>query len=192
GGRAHAPPPHQHRDLPRVPRQRLHRRRRRALRLEAGRLLHRPALDDPPARQYFARARDPLLDERPAADGGAGLLQGRGGLTINYPRTLVKFASSLLTRASRLTPRACRFTPPPCVLLAWVLLALQSGAPNNISFADKLRTWVEAAEADTQAACEEQREQLKLSSAIGRALDAVERFNQGICVERAKVDAARK
>ncbi|HKA33187.1 MAG TPA: hypothetical protein VKH64_08245 [Candidatus Binatia bacterium] len=97
----------------------------------------------------------------------------------------MKFVSSLFTRASRLTPH-------PSLLLAWVLLVPQSGAPHNISFADKLRTWVEAGEADTQAECEERREQLKLSSAIGRALDAVERFNQGICVERSQVDAARK
>ena len=68
----------------------------------------------------------------------------------------------------------------------------QSGAPHNISFADKLRTWVEAGEAETQSECEERREQLKLASAMGRAAEAVERFNQGICVERSKVEAAKR
>src|SRR5262249_11605067 len=97
----------------------------------------------------------------------------------------MKFVSSLFTRASRLTPH-------PSLLLAWVLLVPQSGAPHNISFADKLRTWVEAGEAHTQAECEERREQLKLSNALGRRLDAAARFNQGICVERSQVDAARK
>ncbi len=73
-----------------------------------------------------------------------------------------------------------------------MLLVPQSGAPHNISFADKLRTWVEAGEADTQAECEDERERLKLASAMGRALEAVERFSQGICVERSKVEAVRR
>ncbi|GEM_PF-2414702 len=80
------------------------------------------------------------------------------------------------------------FTAHYSLLLAWVLLVPPSGAPHNISLADKLRMWTEAAEADTQAECEERREQLKIASAIGRAADAVERFNQGICVEREKVE----
>ncbi len=99
------------------------------------------------------------------------------------------------TLASRLTPvlslskgRAAHHS----LLLAWVLLVPQSGAPHNISFADKLRTWVEAAEADTQSECEDRREQLKIASAMGRAIDAVERFNQGICVERSALEAVRR
>ncbi|HEY1267334.1 MAG TPA: hypothetical protein VGH16_08770 [Candidatus Binatia bacterium] len=87
---------------------------------------------------------------------------------------------------------ASRRTAHCSLLLAWVLLVPPSGAPHNISLADKLRMWTEAAEADTQAECEERREQLKLASAMGRAAEAVERFSQGICVERTKVDAARR
>src|SRR5262249_62220082 len=90
----------------------------------------------------------------------------------------MKFVSSLFTRASRLTPH-------PSLLLAWVLLVPQSGAPHNISFADKLRTWVEAGEADTQAGCGEGREPLKLSSAIGPGPGARERLKQGIRLRRA-------
>ena len=82
--------------------------------------------------------------------------------------------------------------PRRSLLLAWVLLVPQSGAPHNVSYADKLRTWAEAGEAATQSECEDLREQLKISSAMGRALDAVERFGQGICVERSAIEAARR
>jgi hypothetical protein len=102
---------------------------------------------------------------------------------------LTRFNSSRLTPVLSLSKR---LAPRHSLLLAWVLLVPQSGAPHNVSFADKLRTWVEAGEADTQAECEERREQLKVASAMGRAAEAVERFNQGICVERAKVEAGRK
>src|SRR5262249_25948644 len=64
------------------------------------------------------------------------------------------------------------------LLLSWVLLVPPSGAPHNISFADKLRMWTEAAEADTQAECEDQREQMKIAAAMGRAADAVERSSR--------------